>query len=267
MSKALLLLWMLKKKSNQVDMKVLILTIWILLTGFMSWANSDFDKGNKAYKEQNYELAAESYEKLIEAGKESSELYYNLGNTYYKLDSLGKSKYYFEKALKLDPNNEDLQYNIDSIANPSLLDNVQYSESKGIKKAVYSVILGHSKNFWSTLGLILWISGFGLLGIYWFVKKRLLQMIGFYSAITCILVALIAITFTFMHKSHLQNHQKAVVMKSEVDILTEPSDNAEMIFQLHEGTTIELIDENKDWCRIEVDNQQGWVLKKHLALI
>ncbi len=244
----------------------LLLIISIFLSGFLH-AHPDFDAGNKAYKEKDYAKAAESYEKLVKSGKESPELYYNLGNTYYKLDSLGKSKYYFEKALKLDPNNEDLQYNIDSIANPSLLDNIQYSESKGIKKAVYSIILGHSNNFWSNLSLILWITGFILLAIYWFVKKRKFQMLSFYSGVTILSLALIAITFAFLHKSYVQNHQKAVVLKPEVEILSEPSDNAEMLFELHEGTTVELIDLNNEWCRIEVDNQQGWVLKKHLGLI
>ena len=83
-----------------------------------------FDEGNSFYNNGNYEQAIEKYSSIIKSGYESSELYYNLGNSYYKLNDIANSIFYFEKSLLLDPNNLESKNNL-SFANNMTIDSIR----------------------------------------------------------------------------------------------------------------------------------------------
>jgi tetratricopeptide (TPR) repeat protein len=247
-------------------MKYLI-SIAYLICSLVSLANNDFNEGNAAYKDQRYEDAVEAYQKIVDDGLESPELYYNLGNAYFKLNDLAHAKLYLEKAHKLAPNDEDIIYNLDSIANPALLDKTEIIPAKGINAAMVSVVASKGKNFWSWTAILL--CGFGFLSLcaFLFVGTSKLKQIAFYSGITAIVLGIVAIGLAYFHKNHLNSHEKGVIMSESVEILNEPSANAEMLFELHEGTTVEIIEENNEWYRIEIDKLQGWMSKEDLEQI
>ena len=71
-----------------------------------------FDEGNALYNQGNYTEAIEKYTSIINNGSESAELYYNLGNAYYKINDIANSIFYFEKSLLLDPNNNETKNNL-----------------------------------------------------------------------------------------------------------------------------------------------------------
>lgn len=244
-----------------------LIGIILLLSSLVSFANDDFNEGNAAYKDQRYEDAVEAYQKIVDDGFESPELYYNLGNAYFKLNDLAHAKLYLEKAHKLAPNDDDISYNLDSIANPALLDKTEIIPAKGINGAMVSVVASKGKNFWSWVAILL--CGFGFLSLiaYLFVGTTKLKQIAFYSGITSIVIGIIAVGLAYFHKSHLNNHDKGVIMSQTVEILNEPSTNAEMLFELHEGTTVEIVEENDEWYRIEIDKLQGWISKQDLEQI
>src|SRR5690606_26947620 len=103
-----------------------------ILFGYISQAqNSDlFEKGNAAYNDGDYETAVTSYETILQAGETSSELYFNLANSYYKLDRVAPSIYFYEKALQLDPNDSDIRNNL-SIARNMVIDDIEEEKASG----------------------------------------------------------------------------------------------------------------------------------------
>lgn len=239
-------------------MKFILIAILIAFAGFTR-ANQLFEDANEAYKEGNYLLAISLYDSLHKAGFESENLYFNLGNAYYKTGDLGSSRYYYEKAKKIAPFSEDLNYNLDSIVVPSTLDRVAQNESRGVKSAVNGVILSKHRNFWSWSSLVLIIFGFFSLFYFYFAKKNVIKKIAFYTGISFILLGVICVIFSFAQKDVMTGVDKAIVMETSAEVLSEPSENAQELFVLHEGTAVDIIDSNSEWIRIEVDNKQGWM--------
>jgi len=106
-----------------------LIILWTLPA--LAQNESLFDKANSAYNEGNYEIAIDNYEQILENGETSAALYYNLGNSYYKLNNLAPSIYYYEKALQLDPNDNDIRNNL-AIAQNLVIDDVAAPASSGL---------------------------------------------------------------------------------------------------------------------------------------
>ena len=90
--------------------KILIL---LLFVSQVFWAQTAFDQGNKFYEKENYQAAISSYESVANSGKQSAELYFNLGNCYYKLHKVAPAIYNYEKALLLSPNDTEIKTNLE----------------------------------------------------------------------------------------------------------------------------------------------------------
>jgi tetratricopeptide (TPR) repeat protein len=91
-------------------------TVWFLPA--MLWAADEeakqlFKEANQCYQEGKFNEALEHYKKLENLGYQSGALYYNMGNTYYKLGAVGYAILYYEKAAKLIGNDEDLIANFE----------------------------------------------------------------------------------------------------------------------------------------------------------
>src|SRR5690606_33985292 len=93
-----------KNKSNNMRKAVFIM----LMFSQVFWAQSIFDKGNDQYRKGDFQGAAETYETILKTKKESAELYFNLGNAYYKLNRVAPAIYNYEKALLLDPDDPEI---------------------------------------------------------------------------------------------------------------------------------------------------------------
>ena len=101
----------------------LIIIAVVVSTLGMAQSNNWFEEGNAAYNEGDYEQALALYGNIEESGLESAELYYNMGNTYYKMKKYPMSILYYEKALKLAPGDEDIRTNLE-IANLAVVDKI-----------------------------------------------------------------------------------------------------------------------------------------------
>src|SRR5512137_1616096 len=107
--------------------KVKSLSIFLFLTIDILLAQdpkSLFQQANQAYQQQDFEKAASLYQQIISQGYESKDVYYNLGNCYYRLNQIGQSVLYFEKALKLDPHDADVRYNLE-LVNLKVIDRIE----------------------------------------------------------------------------------------------------------------------------------------------
>ena len=135
-------------------MKYLI-TLICLAIATIGWGQDqdNFDKATTLYQKGDYSQAAAVYSSILKSGKESSALYYNLGNTYYKLNNVPESIYYYEKALQLDPENADAKNNL-IFANQMKIDAITPLPKTWVRQLSDGIVGLFSAHTWAVLSII-----------------------------------------------------------------------------------------------------------------
>lgn len=235
----------------------------------MTWAQNEalFNKATDAYNEGDYEKAVENYLAIVEAGQHSAELYFNLGNSYYKLNQVAPSIYYYEKALLLKPNDSEIKNNLGYAQNMTL-DAIETIPQTGFSK-IYDDIIGYlSFDQWgySAVFFILLFVLFYL--AFYFLKYASQKRIAFITSIVVLFIAVISVIFAFVQYNTFKADHPAIVFADEVGVKSEPNERSQEVFQLHEGTKIQVLEELNDWKKIKIaDGQSGWVSSESIKLL
>lgn len=238
------------------------LVIILLFCCFSAFAQNEslFEEANDAYSSSNYKEAARKYGQILENGETSAELYYNLGNTYYKLEEVAPSVFYFEKALQLAPNDKDIKNNL-AVAQQLRIDALPEQEATAFSNFLNAFSL-------NTLG---WIAvGFSVLFLiffilYYFSSSPKAKRLFFSVAIIGLIISVISVGFGFFQQAEIDENNYAIVFSEVVEVKNEPNESAEAIFALHEGSKIEIIGTFQEWSKIELpDEKQGWVKQEQL---
>ena len=153
-----------------------------------------FEDGNSAYNEGNYEQALTFYNSVVESGMESAALYYNMGNTYYKMKDYPKSILYYEKALKLDPSNEDIKTNLE-IANLAIVDKITPIPKSFIAKWWDGVGSAFSADGWAWISIV--ALALLLVCLFMFLMSRRMGMrkAGFFIGLLAALCLAVSVFF------------------------------------------------------------------------
>lgn len=238
-----------------------LLFILLFCFSFIATAqnNTLFENANSLYNEGKYHEAITNYLKISESKEHSSALYFNLGNSYYKLNQVAPCIYYYEKALQLSPNDSDIKTNL-LFAQNMTVDAFEILPQTGFSKVIQNIIGKLSYHTWAVLSIlfvVLFVTGFLL---YYFSvyqdKKRLFFVISMVSFLIC----LCTLVFAFNQKRHIKNQNPAIVFAQEIDVNSEPNNRSEEVFILHEGTKVNIEDEMGEWKKIKlVDGKTGWL--------
>ena len=224
-------------------MKYLI-TLICLAIATIGWGQDqdNFDKATTLYQKGDYTQAAAVYSSILKSGKESSALYYNLGNTYYKLNNVPESIYYYEKALQLDPENADAKNNL-IFANQMKVDAITPLPKTWVRQLSDGIVGLFSAHTWAVLsiiGIFAFVLSFLL---YYFVERTALKR-TFFSLMLVFLFSAIG-SYTLAHKT--------------VRVFSDANAYSSEVMQLHEGTKVEIIEDAKDWVKIRlVNGKTGW---------
>ena len=218
-----------------------------------------FKQGNSAYNKAEYQKAISLYEQTLKMGQFSAEVYYNLGNAYYKLNNIAESIYYFEKAKQLDPNDEDIIINSNFAKNMTIdaIEKLPESQIVTFQKKIYGIF---NFSYWAYLTVILfWIfSGFFL--VYVFIKSASLKQTFFFIAFGILIFFMISFLITYSIEEKEKNTNFAILFSNQKDIWSEPNQQAELLFSLHEGTKVEVLDILENWKKIRIANgSEGWI--------
>ncbi|MBN2279022.1 MAG: tetratricopeptide repeat protein [Candidatus Marinimicrobia bacterium] len=217
-----------------------------------------FEKANEHYQQENFREAIKLYEDILRNGQESGKLYYNLGNAYYKIDEIGKAVLYYEKALVLMPEDENLAFNL-KLANVKVQDRIQVPEDSFIIKVHQKFINLFSIYVWSVLfsvfvlmaALVFFIS-------VWLAKYDLKFLRNF--ALIAIVMAMVSGYPTLQKHQKEELTSKGVVLETVVDVFAAPDSESTRLFNIHEGTVFTILDIDGSWFKIELlDGKQGWV--------
>jgi tetratricopeptide (TPR) repeat protein len=231
----------------------------LLLTTQIFFAQSGFEKGNDLYQKGKYDLAAKEYESVLAENKESAELYFNLGNCYYKLQQTAPAIYNYEKALVLDPSNAAVLNNI-KFAQKQTIDEIKVVPKVGFGKLIrdFTGIYPFDTWAWITIAFaILFLSFF--LG-YYLSQTVVVKRIFFFGMFIIIVLILISISAAFFEKSHFDNEKPAIVFAESVEVRSEPQKASGTIFVLHEGTKVYVEETLENWKKIQLtDGTEGWI--------
>lgn len=226
-----------------------------------------FEEANAAYNQGNYQEAVENYENILESGETSATLYYNLGNSNYKLNKIASSIYYYEKALQLDPGNEDILNNL-RFAQNMAMDDITEAPKTGVSRIMNSFLSVLSFNGWAWLAVATAFIFAILFLVYYFSAATKYKRLFFTLAISFFVVSLFSLGIAFQQYQVIQNSQFAIVFSEEAPVRSEPNARGDELFLLHEGTKIEVKETFQNWIKLELANgAEGWIEEKDLQLL
>ena len=223
--------------------------------------------GDSAYIKNDYKSAIQIYEALLEK-REAAEVYYNLGNCYYKTNDIAKSILNYERALLLDPGNTDIRVNLE-MARAKTVDKITPIPDIFFVAWIKSLINCLSVDAWAKCGILFFILFLVAVALFFFSKQASLKKGGFIGGIVFLILVVLSNVFASQQKAVLVNRNAAIVLVPSVTVRSTPSESGTSLFILHEGSKVELKDNSmREWKEIRLeDGKVGWVPTSSIEVI
>jgi len=229
--------------------------------------NEELTKANGLYKKADYQGAAMLYEDIATRYGISPELYYNIGNSYYKAGEVGRSILNYERALRLAPNYDDAKANLE-LAQTKVVDNIMQVPPFFVKRWIDSLIKLLTVDQWYSISVVVFIVSLLCFLYFVFGNYLTIRRFSFYGAFILLVLSIISGTFGLTRKSELSNHKQAIIMTGTVVIKSSPDKSGTDLFQLHEGTKVSIKSNLDEWTEIVVGNGNiGWLETKAIEKI
>ena len=218
-----------------------------------------FEKGNELYNQGNYLEAIEVYKRILDSKNHSAELYFNLGNAYYKLNDVAPSIYYYEKALQLDPNDKDILNNL-AFAKNMTIDAIDTVSEAWTTKLINTLANYMTFDGWAKTAVGLVVCFVLLFIVYDFAYASVKKRVAFIGSMVSLFLVIVSLVLAF-HKFNLEkNNKPAIVFAQESKVKSEPNSRSEETFILHEGTKVQVLDTINNWKKIKLaDGKTGWI--------
>lgn len=257
------------ERSQNILTKVILLSI-VFLFSFTCEAKENnviLDSANMAYSKGDYKKAISLYERILNEGFEAPEVYFNLGNAYYKTNTLGLSILNYERARKLKPDDEDINANL-KLANQRIEDKIDAAPQLFLTEWKNGIVYLMTEKEWSVLCILITVLALILFGVYFASYKTGLRRLGFFGGVIFILASVI-VFFIAKHSYNLsRNSTEAIIISPSVTVVSSPDEKGTKLFILHEGTKVDITQEENDWMEIKIVNGNiGWIKKQQLIAI
>ncbi len=259
-------------KSNKASGAALLIALLLMLPSVSraedSYLDSLWQKGVESYSQGRWDESVNAWQSISQVGVVSPELYYNLGNAYYKSGDCARAVLNYERALKVDPSYSDARYNLE-FANAQLRDKIDSVPEFVLKNWMRKLSYLLSSNTWAVLSLVLFTLALALLLMFLRGASTVMRRTGFYGAIVIFLLSVNALGMSLWQKSMFQTRDEAIVMAPVSSVKSSPSaESSKDLFVLHEGTKVTITDGLGDWYNIELsDGRQGWIKKSEIEVI
>ncbi|WP_420401248.1 SH3 domain-containing protein [Flagellimonas sp.] len=250
-------------------MRQFLLTLTLCLSVVLVTAQNSalFKQATEFYNKGEYTKAIENYGKILENGEHSAELYFNLGNCHYKLNAIGPSILYYEKALLLKPNDKEILNNL-GYAQNMRLDAVEEMPKTEIAQFYYGLVNFFSFDQWAYLAVALILLFVLAYLTYFFLRHATQKRIAFISSVFALILGVMCVLLAYLQYQEFKNDNPAIIFSQEVKISSEPNSNSEVVFTLHEGTKVKVLDQLDEWKKIQLaDGQTGWLPKESIRML
>lgn len=225
------------------------------------WAQEAFEKGNSLYQKGQYMEAISMYETILKSGQESAEVYFNLGNCYYKLNQVAPAVYNFEKALLLKPSDSEIQNNL-AFAKKMAIDEIQETPKVGFSKIIQDFTSSFHYDTWAWIAIIVALSFLlSFLG-YYFTNTTTLKRVFFSGMVVLLLLVVISLFAGFFEQNRIHNDNPAIVFAEVIAVKSEPNAASQDAFTLHAGTKVQILETISNYHKIQLaDLKEGWITK------
>lgn len=219
-----------------------------------------------AYAAKDFETAVDDYKKLVEQG-ESASLYYNYGNALLKAGYIGKAILYYERALRLDPSNEDIKYNLE-FANLTKTDKIDRIEKFFAVRWYESITQWFTSNTWAYTSVICFLLAMGLFLLYRFGKRLDIRKIAFGLCLFALVISFISMGHAFKAKRMAVKNPAAILMVGSETAKSSPDESGTEVYVIHEGTKVFIKSQLGDWSEVQLeDGNVGWVRTSTIEVI
>lgn len=222
---------------------------------------------DKEYAKGNYLQASKDYSDLLKVG-ESVELYYNLGNCYYRLGNITKSIIAYEKAHRLSPSDRDVTFNLEFVREKTI-DKIERQE-KNFFSAGYTMLQNlMDMDAWACLSIVAFFACLGMAMLFLLGRDEWMRKLGFYVALLSVFVFVFSTLFAWQQKHNFDARDRAVVVAPSASVKLTPSDSSADAVVVHEGTAVQIVDRTmSDWYSVKLDDgKEGWLKRNSLEII
>ena len=251
----------------------LFLTMTVMSVAVLMAAPAALDKAAQDYNQELYNQALNAYLAQAKTGEVSADLYYNIGNTYYRLKDNAHAILYYERALLLDPGHSDARYNLDFVRTRANIDEDQGANifSIWIEAAVSRL----SSNAWAVIALVSFLLMLAAIAAYIFLDAVAWRKVGFFGAIVALAVTIASLVCAWHMHDRALNHRQAIVMANPATLSTSPrtpKDKSEVAFELAAGFKVTITDKvttaGTVWYHIETaSRRQAWITAQNVEII
>jgi len=234
-----------------------------MVLGLFAQAQEDaeklFSEANTFYKEANYTRAVGVYLSIEEQGFVNADLFFNTGNCYYKMNQVAPAIYYYEKALKVDPGHEDARFNLE-FAQRMTIDVIETLPETFGQKFARKIIQPLSYETWGLIAVVFsWLMAL-FFWRYYFSGRSRIKLLFFNLSLGCLLGMALSLGFAYSNQRTVELERPAIVFAKKAVVSNAPSLGGELVFELHEGTKVQVLDALDDWKKIRIaDGQTGWI--------
>ncbi len=254
---------------NLKYIKISAFLFFNLLISINIWAidiNQLEDSASFYYNKADYTHALVFYDSIISENYSSTELFLNTGNCHYQLGDLANAIFYYEKSLKLDPNNDNIKHNL-SIANKKVECKTEQLPIAFYKRWFNSVISIMSSDNWAIFSIISFVISLIFAGLYLFSTNINLRKTGFSLGLITLVFTVLSIIFSVNLSKRIVSNNFAIVFEKCL-VKSSPNEESNNLFEVPVGLKVEIVDSLDLWYNISLsDGKQGWIIAKNIKRI
>lgn len=245
----------------------ILLSIFQLSSAVAESQTSVFEKANKAYQIKNYSEATSLYLSIYKSGTTSFEMCYNLGNSYYKQNEFAQAIIWYERAKRLDVNNEDVNFNL-NIARTKIADKIEPVPTIFLVDWWWNFVFLFNVNIWAIVTLSFFL--ITLLLIVWFLFSNSIstRKWALYLSFSIFSLFLITSLAAWSHRNYVLDTHSLIIIEPSCNVISSPDENSALLFVIHEGSKVRKTDQVGEWLEIKLDNgTKGWVRNEEVEVI
>jgi len=245
--------------STTLEVTALVLFFFLTINFSIADNSTLYNEANELYKKAEYQAAIEQYELVLKSNFSSGALYYNLGNAYFKTNQIPMAILCYERAKKLLPGDEDVEFN-HSIANLKIVDKIEVMPRLFFYNWIDAVINFFNCDGWAVAGVSSLALAFLLFVLFRITEKEGLRKLFFYLGLLLIVFAVKSFWFANIQYKEATGENTAIIFTPSVNVKSSPDANGTNLFVIHDGTKVELLDKVGDWSKVKLsDGKLGWV--------
>lgn len=251
-------------------MKKILCILPVLLLSLWGWAANDEQLEQQAeqmYAEGKYADAADIYTKILAEGKESADLYFNLGNCYYKLGENTRAILNYERSLLLNPGDDMVRYNL-KMAQQAIVDKIEVLPELFLVRWYKALVAYFSADQWGYISVGFFVLFLIMAALFFYSRSIGVKKTGFVIGVFAFLLTLATIFFAIRQDKRITQREYAIITTPSVTVKGAPDNSGTSLFLIHEGLKVRVVGELGSWYNIRLaDGNEGWVAKTDLEKI